>query len=821
MIRFTICFVAFFSFVAPSAAQNDEGVAFFERKIRPVLVQQCYKCHSTTAKEPKGGLLLDTREGIRRGGESGRSVVPKSIADSLIIEALRHEGLEMPPGKQLPATVIADFEKWIRMGAPDPREGKSVAIRRKIDFKQSRSFWAFQPIRQADVPKVKAASWPKSDIDRFVLAKLESKGLSPLSDAGLRTLVRRVYFDLIGLPPSPEQIQVFLYSAEKGRDRAVESLIDELLESPHFGERWGRHWLDVVRYGESTGMERNYTYPQAWRYRDYVISAFNSDMPFDRFVHEQIAGDLLIPGQSKDALRLLSATGMLAMGPKSLNERNVEKFKMDIVDEQIDVTSRAFFGLTASCARCHDHKFDPIPQSEYYALAGIFRSTDTYYGTSGGAGNRQAGMLIGVSKSGVKPVNVGGGNKQKAGNAKKQINNAKTRVKRLTAQIAKAKNANQKKKLETQLKRFEAQLARLKKQQPAEKPVEPKTSKEPVELLMAVQDSAKPANTQIRLRGEANDRGTTVPRGFLTIATLGDKPKFDGSKSGRLQYAKWLTSSANPLTARVAVNRVWQHLFGRGIVASVNNFGANGDRPTHPELLDWLASDFVKNGWSIKKTIRSIMLSRAYQLGSGTDAKAAAIDGENHLLWRSNHRRLEVEAIRDAILVASGKLDRSPGVKSIVTKVGNGDIGRNLDTSRFQTTDVKRSVYLPIVRGAVPEMLRVFDFPEPSIISGQRDQTTVPTQALFMMNNSFVTQQSSHLADRLFAEAGMGDDERLALAYQLTLGRDPSEQERLKCVDYLSEARAVLGGGSKDADTRTWASLAQALFASAEFRYIE
>ncbi|MDA1016462.1 MAG: DUF1549 domain-containing protein, partial [Planctomycetota bacterium] len=332
MIRTTLCLAVFLSLDSVSVAQNDAGVQFFERKIRPVLVQQCYKCHSADAKEPKGGLLLDTREGIRRGGESGRSVVPKSPADSLILEALRHEGLEMPPGKQLPAAVIADFESWIRMGAPDPREGKSVAIRRKIDFEQSRSFWAFQPIQQADVPSVKAKTWPKSEIDRFVLAKLESNGLSPASDAGLRTLARRVYFDLIGLPPSPQQIQAFLQAAEKDRDRALESLIDELLKSPHFGERWGRHWLDVVRYGESTGMERNYTYPQAWRYRDYVIAAFHADMPFDRFIREQVAGDLLKSEKTDERVRLLSATGMLAMGPKSLNERNVEKFKMDIVD---------------------------------------------------------------------------------------------------------------------------------------------------------------------------------------------------------------------------------------------------------------------------------------------------------------------------------------------------------------------------------------------------------------------------------------------------------------------------------------------------------
>lgn len=800
-------------------AQNDPGVEFFERKIRPVLVRQCYECHSAQTKKPKGGLLLDTREGIRRGGESGRAVVPKSLDDSLIMEALRHEGLEMPPDKKLSDQIVADFEKWISMGAPDPREGKSIAVRRKIDFEQARTFWSFQPIQDPKVPTVKS-DWSRTDVDRFVLAKLEAKGLQPVGQASPRTLVRRIYFDLIGLPPTPEQIKSFLNVAEKNRGNTVEALIDELLASKQFGERWGRHWLDVVRYGESTGMERNYTYPQAWRYRDYIINAFNSDVPFDRFIHEQVAGDLLPEKNSDDKLRLLTATGVLAMGPKSLNERNAEKFKMDIVDEQIDVTSRAFIGLTASCARCHDHKFDPVPQSEYYALAGVFRSTDTYYGTGGGGGNRQSGMLLGVSKDGVSPVRINAGNKKgKASNAQKQIKAVQVRIANFKRQLAKAKNEKAKAKIEAQLKRFDTQLAKLKQQQ-APPPEATKPTTKP-ELVMAVLDSSKPADTQLRIRGEADERGDTIPRGFLTIATLGEKPSLDGSKSGRLQYAKWLTDPSNPLTARVAVNRIWQHLFGRGIVQTINNFGQNGERPTHPELLDWLATRFVKDGWSVKRTIKSIMLSRVYQLAGNTNQKAANVDSENRLLWRANHRRLEVESIRDAMLAASGQLDLQPGQKSVVLTVGNGDIGRNLNVSSFQTVSRKRSVYLPIVRGAVPEMLRVFDFPEPSIIAGQRDQTTVPTQALFMMNSSFVVKQAEHFATRLLSEAGMGEDERLNLAYQLAFGRLPTEVENAKSLEFLENARASLGGKGEDVETRAWTGLAQALFAAAEFRYIE
>ena len=792
----------------PTQAQLN----FFEKKIRPVLVKECYSCHSTEAKSVKAGLLLDTREGIRRGGESGHAVVPGNLEESLLIEAVKHEGLEMPPKKQLSENVIADLEMWVRMGAPDPREGKSAPIRQSIDFEKARDFWAFRATSTPNIPQPKKSGWATSDIDRFVLATLEAKGLAPSADAEPRILIRRLYFDLIGLPPTPGQVDEFV--ANPSHEMFLQ-IVDRLLGSDHFGERWGRHWLDVVRYAESTGMERNFTFPEAWRYRDYVIEAFNSDKPFDRFITEQVAGDLLEATDRDERNTNLVATGLLAMGPKSLNERDKETFAMDIVDEQIDVVSRAFLGLTASCARCHDHKFDPIPQAEYYQLAGIFRSTDTFYGTGGGNGNRQTGRLLALRENEVVPVNVGGNDRKK--NVKKkltgQLKIQQKKLDRLVKQNAAEKQIQQ---VKTAITRLQKQVAGTNDEDVAPKPNDD-------HLVMAVLDGSRPADTEIRLRGEANERGEIVPRGFLTIATLADAPKPAQDVSGREELARWITQPENPLTARVAANRVWQHLFGHGIVRTVNNFGANGDRPSHPELLDYLACQLVADGWSVKSLIRTIVSSRSYRQASVPNSVAADVDPENRLLWRMNPRRLEAEAVRDAVLAVSGTLDVSPGEKSIVSKVGNGDIGRNLKTDQFATSHTKRSVYLPIVRGVVPEMLQIFDFPEPSIIAGTRDVTTVPTQALYMMNSPFVVEQSQTMADRLLTERD-DDADRISLGYQLALGRPANDNEIERSLTFISsacEAGADNRKSEQDSRRRAWAGFCQVLLASAEFRYLE
>jgi hypothetical protein len=771
-----------------------------------------------------------------------------------VLQALRYESFEMPPDGQLPESVAADFEKWIQMGAPDPREGDGKSlIQSKIDFDKAKSYWAFQPIERPAVPMVQNDAWPRGEIDRFLLARMEAKGVAPAADADPAVVIRRLSFDLTGLPPTSEQIKEYTDDPTPENYRRI---VDRLLESPQFGERWGRHWLDVVRYAESTGMERNYTYPQAWRYRDYVIAAFNADKPLDEFIAEQIAGDLLPAKSAEERRENLVATGMLAIGPKSLNERNREQFAMDVVDEQIDVTTRAFMGLTVACARCHDHKFDPFPQTEYYGLAGIFRSTDTYYGTAAAQGNRQGGQLLALSGQDVEPVRPAA--PQSGPQARKQIHQ---QIKKLEMQAERfdkqAKGGEPDAQTKKRRQRIDAQLARLRQllakvRNPKGEPEEQPATGDAL-LLMGVLDAEDPANTEVRLRGEPNDRGQVVPRGFLTVASLTEPPAIDPDGSGRRELAAWIAGAENPLTARVAVNRTWSHLFGRGIVPTVDNFGANGEAPTHPELLDFLASEFLASGWSTKDTIRRIVTSRAYQLTSRDEPAALAADPQNTLYWRQGQRRLEAEAIRDAMLAASGRLDLAPGEGSVVTTIGNGEVGRGIDPDRRGSGSPKRSVYLPIVRGAVPESLQVFDFPEPSILTGQRDVTTVPTQALYMLNSEFVLEQSRAFAERLLGEesgAKVGrrgrtvnlslssvaqvdraaehsaTQQRIQEAFQTALGREPSAEEIAAAEAFLNEAAqaAAQSDSADDAmrpDLKAWTGLCHVLFASAEFRYLQ
>ncbi|MDB4561371.1 PSD1 and planctomycete cytochrome C domain-containing protein [bacterium] len=806
-----------------------EQAAFFEKNIRPVLVAECYECHSSSSKSVKGGLLIDTRDDIRRGGHSGHGVVPGELAESLVIEAMLHDGLEMPPEKKLDASVIANFKKWIQMGAFDPRDGKSNRVRDEVDLRQAREFWSFKFVEAVGIPSVSQRQWVKNDIDNFILSRLESIDLSPSEDADPRVLVRRIYFDVIGLPPTIEQVNRFLAASAQDVDVAIEELVAGLLDTPQFGERWGRHWLDVVRYAESTGMERNGTFTSAWRYRDYVIDAFNRDLAYDAFIREQIAGDLVDSSSIEDRNRKLIATGMLAIGPKSLNETNKEKFLMDVVDEQIDVVSRAFLGVTASCARCHDHKFDPIPQSEYYALAGIFASTRTLYGTAKSNGNRNPGQLISIDGSDVKTVAVNGG-----GNGKKEVKKLRKQLENFTRksaaaqkQLAAANSAKTREQARTRIRDADDGVKRMRSRL---RQVEQKDdiAASGAKLVMGVGEAGKPKNTQLRIRGEPSERGDEIPRGFLTIGSESEHPVLKQGGSGRRELADWIARSENPLTARVAVNRVWQHLFGRGIVSTVNNFGANGERPSHPLLLDHLATEFVSSGWSIKQLIRQIMLSRVYRLSAKVDTSAeftsrVSADPENTLLWRMNQRRLEGEAIRDAMLFVSGELDLQPRKGSPVVELGEGLIGQTVKVDSLKREDRLRSVYLPIVRGAVPEMLSLFDFPEPSIVGGKRNVTTVPTQALFMMNSPTVVDLSQQFAHRLLA-GGSEVQERVALGYQLAFSRAPTPLENERAVAFILDAEKTLRRVDKlehkSSELTALAGFCQSLLASAEFRYI-
>ena len=754
---------------AKSAAKaSPADLAFFETKIRPVLAKQCYSCHSKTAKKLGGKLLLDSREGLLAGGQSGPAIEPGQAEASTLIQALKYDGLEMPPEQPLPDSVIADFVKWVQMGAPYPAAkatGTTVAGK-----KETPELWSLKPVVRASAPAVKDGSWARNDIDRFVLARLEAAKLKPSPEADPRTLIRRLSYDLTGLPPTHEQVEAFAGAFSRDREAALEALVDSLLSSPHFGERWGRHWLDVARYAESNGndgLSRNATFPHAWRYRDYVIQSFNDDVPYDRFLTEQIAGDLLPAATPAERDRLWIATGFLALGSKPAKAMN-SNFDMDIVADQIEAVGSGIMGLSVACARCHDHKHDPIPTRDYYALAGIFASTESLYGLAANEG--------------------------------------------LTAPAT--------------------ELYQLQATKPLPKPTEtPKRGKAPAKskyppgaaLAMGARDRAKPVDGKINIQGESNKRGAVVPRGFLSACGNAEiASRIDAKQSGRLQLAEWLTDPTHPLTARVMANRIWHHLHGRGLVATCDDFGTAGEKPSHPELLDFLASELVARKWSVKAMIRSIVLSRTYRQASTPNPAAFAIDPDNTLLWRHSRRRLEAEALRDSILAASGGLELAPaqgsdiaGKDVLVNKSGN-----------LHRPSRHRSVYLCMLRNSDPPDLAAFDLPDALKPLGARNITTLPTQSLFLMNSSLAVDESTRLAEFILAnDASEPDVENgIRTAYRRALARDPAAAEIPRARAYLESIDATLAATEPDPSkrrARVWASFVQALFSASEFRYID
>ena len=785
---------------------------FFEAKIRPVLVKQCYGCHSSQSGKTKGGFALDTRDGLRAGGDSGHGVVAGDLDGSLIISALKYEAFEMPPKRQLSPKIIKDFERWVKMGAPDPRDGKSIVKNKSsIDFDTQRQFWAFQKPKQPSPPEVKNSSWPKSDLDHFVLSNLENKNLRPVKQASENELLRRDFINLIGLPPTEKQVNDYLSDASTNKR---EQLIDKLLDSPQFGERWGRHWLDVARFAESNGRERNFLFPHAWRYRNYVIDSFNADKAYDRFITEQLAGDLIEPNSDQPKNEPKIGTGFLAVGPKQLNEGNREVFAMDLIDEQIDVVSRSMMAITVSCARCHDHKFDPISTEDYYALAGIFRSTQTLFGRGGG-GSRQATALMNIGENPDRDKNALEEHQKKLAELNAQLKSLDKQVK-----------GKQKRAQKNKSNQLSAELAKLRRRQTVTRQqLKQLRQTGPLggEVAMGATDG-KCVNCNVLIRGEVRGKGPIVKRGFLTVLSDGNRNQVeDVTKSGRLELASWITSTDNPLTARVAVNRIWLHLFGAGIVRTVDNFGESGERPTHPELLDYLANRLINNGWSFKKTIREIMLSQTYQLSSNYDLKNYQNDPDNRLLWRMNSRRMDAEVMRDATRLASGNLNLERPKASIVAKYkGTQGIGRGVTEATFNVESPHRSVYLPVVRNAVPEPLRVFDFAEPSILIGDRQVTTVPTQALFMMNSKFIIENSKLFAQRL-TKPGLTPTDQIRSAYMTVFSRPPSNNELTRAITFIEKTSKKFVDRKADSDEGKHLALAafcQALFASSEFRFL-
>ena len=813
----------------PAGQLDPAHVSFFEKRVRPVLVNRCYQCHSA-GKKIKGGLRLDHREGVVRGGDSGPVIVPGNPEKSLLITAIRHtdDDLKMPKKEKLPEQEIAALTKWVTLGAPDPRVEESEPFKAaEIDYEEGRKFWSFIPPARQNAPAVKDTSWPLTEIDRFILAAMEDKGLEPVADADRRTLVRRLCFDLIGLPPTVEQISAFLHD-EGSIPEAVARLVDQLLASPHFGERWGRHWLDVARFSESNGMERNFTYPHAWRYRDYVIASFNKDKPYNQFIREQLAGDLLdetsTPGSTRE--ERLTATGFLALGPKILNERDKQVFQMEMVDEQIDASTRAVLGLTVSCARCHDHKFDPIGTKDYYALAGIFTSSRTLYGTKGGGGNRQPAQLLAVGDEDPAQAAARENHQKTLKTVQGKLTKTTKQYQNLKKQSARNKGkkpGNAKKnspgenttgpekrmaEMRSQMENMKKEVARLRKSAPPDP-----------DFVMGVTEGTA-ADCRICLRGDPKKRGPAVERGFLNVIAASNQPPINDESSGRRELAEWMVARENPLAARVMVNRIWHHLFGAGLVRTVDNFGKMGETPSNPALLDQLAVNFMENGWSVKKLIRELTCSRVYQLSGNHHEKNYQLDPENRLCWQMSRRRLGAEAIRDAILQAGGQLETSPFPGSVLQKLGNVNYGRSNAASFGKEVARHRSIYLPIIRNALPEALRVFDFAEPSLIVGRRQITTVPTQALYLLNDPFVLEQTGAIAQRLI-DFSTEERERIDLAYTLTLGRPATTLERERSLALLQDIGAGLNAKNDQERQRVaWATLAQGLIASAEFRYL-
>jgi hypothetical protein len=940
---YALCFL-----LAEFAIADSAKLAFFESKVRPVLIEHCYECHSAESKKVKGGLLLDSRAGWQLGGDSGPSIVPGDAKASLLMTAVHYadNDLQMPPKYRLSDADAANLEQWIMDGAVDPREGDVSAVSRgTIDLEEGRKFWSFQPLRNSPPPTVRSSQWPRDPVDNFVLAKLEEAGLAPAEDASRRALIRRATYALTGLPPTSAEIANFLADTS---EKAFATVVDRLLASQAFGEQWGRHWLDVARFAESSGGGRSLMFPHAWRFRDYVIGAMNADKPFDQFIREQIAGDLLPWESPQQRNEQLVASGYLLLGPTNYEQQDKALLEMDVIDEQIDTIGRGFLGMSLGCARCHDHKFDPVPTADYYALAGIFSSTDMITaGNVSGYTKRTlerlnpisdaekartariekltaelravkaklgpapakkrrgvdpatlAGIVVdntqaektgswlesthtvgyvgdnylhdshgnaGPSKVVYRPkIEVGGqydvrvsysasGNRatntrvtidHADGRTSVRINQAKKppidgsflslgtfrleadieiavtidndkadgvvivdAVQVLRPDIDKAPSTvaqtpkeppmapTERQALDKEAKRLDKALTELKKK-----------ATQKAQVAMAVKDSASPADGHIHIRGGVRNKGAKVPRGFLRVAMspqAAAEPPVIAKGSGRLELAEWLASPENPLTARVAVNRLWHQLFGVGIVRTVDNFGQTGELPSHPELLDFLATRFMADGWSIKREIRRLMLSRTYQMAASGEAGMAA-DPENRLLWRARRQRLTAEEIRDAILAVSGQLETDGGGLTI-RKLAQYDLN-------YAFGSKKRGVYVPAFRNSILPLFEVFDAANPNLVVGARNASNLPTQALYLMNSPFVADQAKQAATRLLKE--QSPESRLDELYQSALGRLPRADERQLAIAHLASFQG------KDAESAGWASICHALFACIDFRFID
>jgi hypothetical protein len=919
--RFTVG--SLLAFAGLCAAGTPEA-EFFETNVRPSLVKNCYPCHTASALS---GLRVDSREALLKGGNSGPAIVPGKPEESLLIQAVQrtHARFKMPPSAKMAEAEVASLVRWVKEGAVWPESESAATKTEASEYKitaEQRSFWAFQPVKKPPVPDTGESKWPRTAIDRFILARLQQEGLKPVGEASRAALIRRASFDLTGLPPTPEEVAEFV------KDRSPDAfakVVDRLLASPRYGERWARHWLDLARYSDGKlGASRDVPYPNAYRYRDWVIQAFNEDLPYDQFIKAQLAADLMNVPQR---VKLLPALGFHALAP-------VEVAGVP-VDDRVDVTSRVFLGLTAGCAQCHDHKFDPIPTKDYYSLLGVFKSSeiaeiplapkaevDAYREAKKRVDQQQAQIDAFVEQQAEQIVELLIARTSDFLMASHRVNTAKIPVadaarefqldeetlgrwaeyladrnkehpylvkwyeaverKASPAELrvladafqqdvlavhrekkavddrnyvklggAEGAKDNRKKQFTNleflpadkgylwrdlasapfslvgdginfdgglyyygrlprrdpvseegvvataassgphRIERFlnglwkthydlmQSRLAQLKKDLP-----------KPYPFLHGMKDAAKPANIRVHVRGEEANLGEEAPRRFFQVLCEGEPSPFSKG-SGRLELAEAIASPTNPLTARVLVNRVWQLHFGNGIVRSTSNFGQLGERPTHPELLDYLAARLVENGWSIKALHREILLSSAYALSTELDPKNYAKDADNRLLWRFNPvQRLDAESLRDAMLAVSGMLDPQTGGPPMPLSLASNH---------------RRTVYGTIARTKTDMMLSVFDFPNPNQTSEERAVTVGPLQRLFFLNSDFMLRCSEALAKRLTTEVPSSDGARIERAYQLLFSRTPTTSELQLGLDYLKSQQ------------NAWPLYAQALMASAEF----
>jgi hypothetical protein len=848
-------------------------------------------CHSAQADKPMSGLRLDTREGMLKGGDSGQpAVVPGHPENSRLITAIHYSdpNLRMPPPGKLTDQQIRDFETWIAMGAPDPRKpAESTAGSgnwQPYDFSEKRKFWSFQPVRDPAIPSVKDKAWARTPIDSFILAKLEEKGLRPVPDADKRALIRRATFDLTGLPPTPDDIEAFLKDSSP---RAFEKVVDRLLGSPQYGERWGRHWLDVVRYADTCGDNSDFPVPSAYKYRNYVIESFNKDKPYDQFVREQLAGDLLAAKTEAERNEHVTATGYIAISRRFGSQNNENNLT---IDDTIDNVGKALLGLSVSCARCHNHKFDPIPTGDYYSMYGIFSSSRYAFPGTELFRHTNDFVPLGPPAEGAKLIKWQTelseldtkfrrltdekASLERKAKAEKDAKNTKDTKDTKDAKDAKSppdpsgpsdpkdrkdartpkddkdpgavkdtketKDAKDKDLKPGGSDRDKAPVvaARADAPKPDAKPErtisQVTTELNEVRLRMAdveqhppavekayAVSEGKAADAKIQIKGDPKKLGDTAPRGFLQILG-GERVPATEHGSGRLELAGWISDSKNPLAARVMVNRIWQHHFGKGIVQTPNDFGARGKAPTHPELLDYLAARFVESGWSVKAMHRMIMLSHAYQLSSQDSAQDEAKDVSNELLWRFNRRRLDAEEIRDAMLAVSGALDPTMGGSQPFPPESSWHYTQHVPFIADYETN-RRSVYLLQQRIRRTRVLEVFDGADTNATTPERAINITPIQALYMMNDPFTHKMADDFAVRVGMAYGE-EARRIDYAYRLALGRPATKEEIRAGHDYLERILDELKETKIPEDQRTRAALAsylRVLLSSNEFMFVD